>query len=63
MSPAEVTPPSGMGTLRCEAGTGRDRAIINYTVTNDGRNYKLVTDDEHFFHLEFNNKHAYLIVE
>uniref|UniRef100_A0A914QFB0 Uncharacterized protein n=1 Tax=Panagrolaimus davidi TaxID=227884 RepID=A0A914QFB0_9BILA len=50
------------GTIQGGAGHGKDGATIAYTVTNDGRNYQLNTNDGHHLHLEFNKKHAYLIL-
>uniref|UniRef100_A0A7E4UUQ6 Ntox24 domain-containing protein n=1 Tax=Panagrellus redivivus TaxID=6233 RepID=A0A7E4UUQ6_PANRE len=51
------------GTIRCEAGRNGDRASVVYTVTSDGRNYEVKTVDGHHIHLEFNKRHAYLMVD
>ena len=54
---------SDIGTIRFETGNANDMGVITYTVTPDGRNYELETSDGHSIHLEFNKKHAYLIVD
>uniref|UniRef100_A0A914QK80 Uncharacterized protein n=1 Tax=Panagrolaimus davidi TaxID=227884 RepID=A0A914QK80_9BILA len=63
-SPSSSTKIDGTyGTIQGGAGHGKDGATIAYTVTNDGRNYQLNTNDGHHIHLEFNKKHAYLILD
>lgn len=54
---------SATGTIRCDAGPPEDRATVTYTVTRDGRNYEMRTNDGNKLHLEFNKKHAYLLID
>uniref|UniRef100_A0AC34FZW9 Uncharacterized protein n=1 Tax=Panagrolaimus sp. ES5 TaxID=591445 RepID=A0AC34FZW9_9BILA len=51
------------GMIQCDAGQGEDSGTIKYAISNDGRNYELNTKDGHYLQLEFNKRHAYLIID